>query len=220
MFTKYGTNNLLIMLAAAVLLFCLAIFAAGGWLSWLLASAGTLLALFTLWFFRDPERQFPDQNIDPERHILAPADGTIVEITKLKENVFMKSDAVMISIFLSPLDVHVNRIPVSGVIKYFKYHPGDYLVAYHPKSSDKNEQTHIGIENSRSKVFFKQIVGIMARRLVWDISEGDTVETGQRFGMMKFGSRVDVFVNTESDILVKKGQKVRAVESILARLPG
>ena len=114
--------------------------------------------------------------------------------------------------------MHVNRSPVRGEVKYFKYHPGEYLVAYYPKSSEKNEQSHIGIENSAGKVFFKQIVGILARRLVWDISVGDSLEAGQRFGMMKFGSRMDVFVSEESEILCKPGQKVIAGETIIARL--
>ena len=150
--------------------------------------------------------------------ILAPADGRVVAIVETEENTFIKGKATQISIFLSPLDAHVNRSPASGIIKYFKYLPGDYIVAYHPKSSIKNEQTHIGLENNAGKVFFKQIVGILARRLVWDIKEGDTISAGQKFGMMKFGSRMDVFVPQESTVFLKKGQRVIAGETIMARL--
>ena len=130
----------------------------------------------------------------------------------------MKCDAVQISIFLSPLNVHVNRIPISGVIEYFKYNPGKYLVAYHPKSSELNEQTYIGLRSKYAKILFKQIVGIVARRLVWDIKEGDTVKIGQRFGMMKFGSRMDVIVSPEAEINVKTGDRVVGAETVIARL--
>jgi phosphatidylserine decarboxylase len=112
----------------------------------------------------------------------------------------------------------VNRIPVTGIVKYFKYHPGNYFIAWEPKSSELNEQTHIGVENGHGKVFFKQIVGILARRLVWDIKEGDTVSAGQRFGMMKFGSRMDVIVPEGSQLLVKQGDKVFSGETIIAKL--
>ena len=123
-----------------------------------------------------------------------------------------------ISIFLSPLDVHVNRSPVSGIVEYFKYNAGKYLVAYHEKSSEKNEQTHIGVKTEKGKVFFKQIVGIVARRLVWDIEVGDELVVGERFGLMKFGSRMDVMLPIGSDVYVEIGQTMVAGLTILGRL--
>jgi phosphatidylserine decarboxylase len=219
MLTKYGTDNIIIMLAAGVLIILVAVFINKLIISIPIGFLGLVLILFTLWFFRDPERNPPQEAIDNKYLIISPADGKIVEIVEEAENVYLKANSIRISIFLSPLDVHVNRSPLSGIVKYFKYIPGDYLVAYHPKSSIKNEQTHIGMENSAGKIFFKQIVGILARRLVWDIKEGDTLQVGQRFGMMKFGSRMDIAIHPDSKIFVKIGDKVVAGETKLAELP-
>ena len=218
MFTKYGTSNVIVMLTVAFLLIVVAIIVHPLWIRIICFSICLLLTLFTFLFFRDPDRNIPAEALADPSMILAPADGRVVAIVETEENTFIKGKATQISIFLSPLDVHVNRSPASGIIKYFKYLPGDYIVAYHPKSSIKNEQTHIGLENNAGKVFFKQIVGILARRLVWDIKEGDTISAGQKFGMMKFGSRMDVFVPQESTVFLKKGQRVIAGETIMARL--
>ncbi len=218
MFTKYGTSNIIVMLTVAFLLIVVAIIVHPLWIRIICFSTSLLLTLFTFLFFRDPDRNIPAEALADPSMILAPADGRVVAIVETEENTFIKGKATQISIFLSPLDVHVNRSPASGIIKYFKYLPGDYIVAYHPKSSIKNEQTHIGLENNAGKVFFKQIVGILARRLVWDIKEGDTISAGQKFGMMKFGSRMDVFVPQESTVFLKKGQRVIAGETIMARL--
>lgn len=220
MLTKYGTNNIIVMIGFGIVLIIIGCFLNRWWISLPIVLTGFLLILFTLWFFRDPERKIPADALNDKSIIISPADGRIVEIVEENEDIFLKSKCKRISIFLSPLDVHVNRSPASGVIKYFKYHPGNYFVAYHPKSSAKNEQTHIGIENSNGKIFFKQIVGILARRLVWDIKEGDTLEVGQRFGMMKFGSRMDVSISPESEISVKIGDRVTAGITRLAKLPG
>ena len=218
MFTKYGTSNIIVMLTVAFLLIVVAIIVHPLWIRIICFSTSLLLTLFTFLFFRDPDRNIPAEALADPSMILAPADGRVVAIVETEESTFIKGKATQISIFLSPLDVHVNRSPASGIIKYFKYLPGDYIVAYHPKSSIKNEQTHIGLENNAGKVFFKQIVGILARRLVWDIKEGDTISAGQKFGMMKFGSRMDVFVPQESTVFLKKGQRVIAGETIMARL--
>lgn len=218
MLTKYGTDNIIIMLGVSILFFILAFVFRHSFVVYPLAAAGILLAAFTLWFFRDPDRNIPESAKNDSSIILAPADGRVVEIAKEKENIYLSQEAIRISIFLSPLDVHVNRSPAGGVIEYFKYNPGDYLVAFYPKSSELNEQTHIGLNTGFGKIFFKQIVGIVARRLVWDIKVGDTVQPGQKFGMMKFGSRMDVFVSANSKINIKIGDKVVAGETIIARL--
>lgn len=218
MLTKYGTNNIIIMIAVGIILIIAGILIHRAWLTIIFEILGVILILFTLWFFRDPERKIPDFAIKDHSVVLSPADGRIVEIVEEFESVYLHEKCIRISIFLSPLNVHVNRSPLTGKIEYFKYHSGDYFVAYHPKSSSENEQTHIGIANEYGKVFFKQIVGILARRLVWDIKEGDYLTVGQRFGMMKFGSRMDISVRTSSEISVKVGDKVVAGITQLAKI--
>ncbi len=218
MLTKYGTENIIAMLAGGVLLLTIGFLISKNWISVIFWILGGLLILFTLWFFRDPNRKIPKEALEDNSLIVCPADGKVVEIVEEPENVYLKQDSKRISIFLSPLDVHVNRIPASGKIEYFEYIPGKYLVAYHPKSSIKNEQTHIGLRNEHGQIFFKQIVGIVARRLAWDIKTGDSVNVGDRFGMMKFGSRMDVALPKNSEIFIKNGQTVVAGETILAKL--
>jgi phosphatidylserine decarboxylase len=142
-----------------------------------------------------------------------------VEITDCIENEYIRDRAIQISIFLSPLDVHVNRYPISGIIEYVRYYPGEYLVAWHPKSSERNERSVIGVRAEGGKVLFRQITGILARRIVFETRVGDTISAGERFGMMKFGSRMDVVLPRTAVIAVSVGQHVRAAETILARLP-
>jgi len=168
--------------------------------------------LFTLNFFRDPERHTPDT----KNGVISPADGTVVVVKEVVEDEYIKGSAIQISIFMSPLNVHVNRIPISGTVGYFEYVKGKYFAAFEDKASLENEQTHIGIDNGRFKVFFKQIAGFIARRIVCTAKVGDRVTAGARFGMIKFGSRVDVFVPKNSDIRVSLGQKTVAGESVLA----
>lgn len=176
-----------------------------------------LLLAFVLFFFRDPERQPPE---GAEALLLAPADGRVVEIADVAhEPVYLKGPARRLSIFLSPLDVHVNRVPAAGVIELVRYMPGDYLVAWHPKASEKNERSEIGLYHpSGVRIFFKQIAGVMARRIVFHLKEGDTVRAGQRFGIVKFGSRMDVLVPPHITFEVNVGDRVRAGETVLGRL--
>ena len=218
MFTKYGIDNVIIMLTISVVLIGISFFISKTWLQVILIVLGVLLAAFTFWFFRDPDRTVAPKALEDDSYIVAPADGRVVQIEKIYEDKYLKSDAVQISIFLSPLDLHVNRIPISGVIEYFRYKPGDYIIANHPKSSELNEQTYIGLKTKHGKIIFKQIVGVVARRLVWDIKEADTVTIGQKFGMMKFGSRMDVIVSPETEILVNVGDRVISAESLIAKL--
>lgn len=173
---------------------------------------------FTLYFFRDPERTPPADA--RENGIVAPADGRVVEVVEENEPLYLEGSARRISIFLSPLDVHVNRVPARGMIEYAKYRPGEYFVAWHPKASEKNERSEFGLRHpSGAKLLFKQIAGAVARRIEYDLQEGDTVETGQRFGIVKFGSRMDLLVPSSVELDVKEGQVVRAGTSVLGRLP-
>ena len=171
-----------------------------------------LLSVFVFNFFRDPNRTPPAQ----ENIVISPADGKIVLIKEVFEPEFLKQDALQISVFMSPLNVHVNRFPISGIVKYFRYIQGDYIVAFEEKSSERNERTHIGVENNEYKVLFKQIAGAVARRIVAPIAVGQQAMIGERFGMIKFGSRVDVIVPKNSQVKVRVGEIARAGETILA----
>ncbi len=166
----------------------------------------------TLNFFRDPERSTPSGS----NHIIAPADGKIVIVKNIEESEYLHGRATQISIFMSPLNVHVNRNPISGSVEHVRYVPGEFFAAYEDKASEKNEQTIIGVRNGFGKILFKQIAGFLARRIVCSLSVGDSVEVGKRFGMIKFGSRVDVFVPEGADVKVAVGQKTVAGETILA----
>lgn len=217
MLSRYGTNNIIVMLGIAAVLIIAGYFVQLPW-SLLLIVPGGLFALFTFWFFRDPERAVPVESLNDDSIVLSPADGKVVEIVREYEKNFFESEAIRISIFLSPLDVHVNRSPVTGNVKYVKYIPGEYIIANHPKASEKNEQSHFGVETRYGKVLFKQLVGIVARRIVYDTKEGDYLKAGDRFGMMKFGSRMDIFLPLETKIYINTGDKVKAVSSIIAKL--
>lgn len=174
---------------------------------------------FTLWFFRDPERTMPDGAVGGDM-ILAPADGKVVLVEEVQDSLYLKGPAKQVSIFLSPLNVHVNRNPVDGVVEYDEYVPGDYLVAWHPKASEKNERSQIGVRHpSGARVLYKQIAGAVARRIVYHIKVGDDVVAGERFGIVKFGSRMDILVPPESTIDVVVGARTVAGETILGRLP-
>ena len=170
--------------------------------------------LFTLYFFRDPDRTIPQG----EGLVLAPADGKVLEVREVHEPEFLNGEAIRVSIFMSPLNVHVNRFPVSGTVRYFRHIPGEYLMAFDEKSSARNERTQIGIEMGESRVLFTQIAGFIARRIVAEVKEGDRAVRGERFGMIKFGSRVDVFVPKGVRIVVRQGDVTVAGETVLAEL--
>jgi len=170
---------------------------------------------FTLNFFRDPERSTPSG----DSIVVSPADGKVIVVKEVEEQEFIKGPATQISIFMSPLDIHVNRIPVTGVVSHFRYVKGEYFAAFEDKASERNEQTIIGLENHKGKVLFKQIAGFVARRIVCDLKTGNTVSIGERFGMVKFGSRVDVFVPDKAVAKVAVGDRAVAGETILAELP-
>lgn len=175
-----------------------------------------VLFLLILQFFRSPIVV----TVHNEKHVFAPADGKVVVIEETEEEEYFHSPRKQISIFMSPVNVHVNRNPVSGVVKYFKYHAGKYLVAWHPKSSTDNERTTFVIQLSDGlEILVRQIAGAMARRIRWYVKEGDPVKQGEEFGFIKFGSRVDVFLPLEAKVIVKVGEKTKAGKTILAELP-
>ena len=168
-----------------------------------------------VWFFRNPKRKINEKT----DHIISPADGKIVNIEEVFENEFFKDKRLQVSIFLSPLDVHVNRYPVSGEVSYSKHHHGKYLVAWHPKSSDKNERTTIVIKNKNfGNIMYRQIAGMVARRIVNYANEGLMVAQGEDSGFIKFGSRVDLFLPLNSQLLIKEGDRVIGGISEIAKL--
>ncbi|RYC67038.1 phosphatidylserine decarboxylase family protein [Spirosoma sordidisoli] len=181
----------------------------------LLAVASLILFGLIVQFFRVPNRALTLH----DAQIIAPADGTIVVIEETEESEYFKERRRQISIFMSPLNVHVNRNPVSGVVRYFKYYPGKYLVAWHPKSSTENERTTIVIQAKNGvEVLFRQIAGAVARRIRWYVKEGQPVEQGQEMGFIKFGSRVDVFLPLDADIKVNIGERTKGGVTVLAEL--
>lgn len=172
--------------------------------------------LIVLQFFRNPSVSI-EKN---EKHILAPADGKVVVIEETTEDEYLKDRRIQVSIFMSPFNVHVNRMPAAGLISFFKYHPGKYLVAWHPKSSTENERTTVAVKTSSGvEILFRQIAGALARRICWYVKEGSVLEQGQEFGFIKFGSRVDIFLPLNATIQVKNGQKTTGGHTLIATLP-
>ncbi len=181
----------------------------------LLAVASLILFGLIVQFFRVPNRPL---TIDESR-IVAPADGTVVVIEETEETEYFKERRRQISIFMSPLNVHVNRNPATGIVRYFKYYPGKYLVAWHPKSSTENERTTVVIELANGvEVLMRQIAGAVARRIVWYVKESQPVEQGQEMGFIKFGSRVDLFLPLEAEIKVNIGDRTKGGVTVLAEL--
>lgn len=211
MITKYGYITTGIFVSIAIIVFILAQFIGNNYIKISLSVLSVLLFLFTLYFFRDPDRNTP--NLD--NVVISPADGKVLIVKKVESNDFVTGEAWQVSIFMSPLNVHVNRIPIDGVVKLVRYVKGEFLVAFHDKADEKNERSEFGIESKYGNVFFTQVAGFVARRIVYEIAEGDTVEMGKRFGMIKFGSRVDIVVNTDWDIKVKENDVVTGGESII-----
>lgn len=189
---------------------------------WLLVASDTvryvwsavalILSGLVLNFFRDPERVTPGG----EGLVIAPADGTVVLIKELFEGEYLGAEAVQISIFMSPLNVHVNRFPISGTVEHYRYVPGEFIAAFQEKSSERNERTHIGVEDNGYRVLVKQIAGTIARRIVAEIKVKQRATRGERFGMIKFGSRLDVIVPDGSAIRVRLRDHVVAGETVLA----
>ena len=183
-----------------------------------LTGGSSLLILgFFAYFFRNPSRIF----LSSDNHIIAPADGRIVVIEEVEEPEYFKDKRIQVSIFMSPTNVHINRNPISGVVKYQKYHPGKYLVAWHPKSSEKNERNTLVIEHDETglEILIRQIAGKLARKISWYLREGDEVEQNAELGFIKFGSRVDLFLPVGTKIDVGLKQKVKGGVTIIGTLP-
>jgi phosphatidylserine decarboxylase len=211
--TKYGYDVVATVVAVVVFGLLLAWFFVDiRWLKFGVIGVLVLLLVFTFSFFRDPERVTPDG----EGLIISPADGKVVLIKEVFEDEFLKDRGINVSIFMSPLNVHVNRYPMSGRVACFKHIPGEFIVAFDEKSSTRNERTHIGIENGEVRVFFKQIAGFVARRIVARVKVGDMAVAGERFGMIRFGSRVDVIVPQGCEVKVKVGDNAVAGKTVLA----
>lgn len=211
MITKYGLNTFLFCAGFSILVLVLSFFINNGWIKYPLIILSIAFLLFSLNFFRDPERTPPNR----KDVVVSPADGEIVIIKDVNEDQFIKGKAKQVSIFMSPLNVHVNRIPIDGTIGFYNYVKGEYLVAFHEKADKRNERTEIGINNSYGKILFTQVAGFIARRIVCNLKVGDEVKLGNRFGMIKFGSRSDVYVPSNWKLKVKLGDKVTAGETIL-----
>jgi phosphatidylserine decarboxylase len=209
----------LIFIGIGMLLAVGALAAAIAWRSWplwLLAFALIILALWVAYFFRDPERTGQRGG----GLVIAPADGRVVMITEVDEPAFLHGKALRISIFMNVFNVHVNRYPVSGTVRFVHYNPGKFLNAATDKSSLENEQMSVGIEDGTLRVLVRQIAGLVARRIVTYSREGDQVEQGERMGIIRFGSRVDVFLPTSATPAIKVGETTMAGSSVIAKLAG
>lgn len=183
--------------------------------SWYTATIEVLSLIFfvlIVQFFRNPSRTTPND----DNAIIAPADGKVVVIEEVEETEYIKGKCRQISIFMSPVNVHVNRYPVSGEVLYEKYHPGKYLVAWHPKSSTENERTTVVVAHKNGNVLFRQIAGALAKRIVNYAKVGHKATAGAEFGFIKFGSRIDIYLPLEAKVTVNLNQKTTGGETIIA----
>ena len=209
----YVTILITVLFIAVLTILIHKLFPSSAAAKWAVYIFSFLLLVTILQFFRSPNRK----TIVNENHIIAPADGETVVIEETEEPEYFKDKRIQVSIFMSPINVHVNRYPIGGVVKYAKYHPGQYLVAWHPKSSTLNERTSIVVEQKgKGEILFRQIAGALARRIVFYSKEGETITQGNEFGFIKFGSRVDLFLPKHAVIKVKLNQKVVGGETVIA----
>lgn len=212
---KEGTASILVVTLFIAIINILAQQFAPDWFTIIISIVSIALMVLTLQFFRNPKRKIPklDDNL-----VYAPADGKVVVIEETQETEYLKDKRIQVSIFMSPLNVHVNRNPISGEVEYSKYHKGKYLVAWHPKSSTENERTTVVINNGKHEILFRQIAGALARRIVNYLEVGDKVKQGEDMGFIKLGSRVDVYLPLDAEIKVKIGDKVKGNFTELARI--
>jgi phosphatidylserine decarboxylase len=214
-FAREGLSFIVIAALVAAGVFGLAL-ARRSWPLWLLAFALALIALWVAYFFRDPVRS----GERGERLVIAPADGKVVMITEVNEPTFMKERSIRLSIFMNVFNVHVNRYPVSGIVRLVDHTPGRFANAATERSSLENEQTSIGIESGSNHVLVRQIAGLIARRIVTDSKVGQHVQQGERMGLIRFGSRVDVFLPAAAALRVKVGDATFAGTTVLGELSG
>ncbi len=206
-----------ILIVAALLLFALNIVVAQFLpiAFWPILVLSIAFYIIILQFFRNPARELhvADNNL-----VYAPADGRVCVIEEVFEGEYFKEKRLQVSIFMSPFNVHVNRNPVSGVVNYFRYHPGKYLVAWHPKSSTENERTTVVYDFGGGEILMRQIAGALAKRIKWYIGEGEKVEQGRDMGFIKFGSRVDLYLPLDAKVEVVMDQQVKGNKTIIARI--
>ena len=181
-------------------------------LQWFIYIVSFVLFVIILQFFRSPSITIAQD----EKQVLCPADGKVVVIEETTETEYLKDKRIQISVFMSPINVHINRNPISGVIKYFKYHPGKYLVAWHPKSSTENERHSVVLRNGHGEILVKQIAGALAKRIVNYLSVGQKVDQSAEYGFIKFGSRVDVLLPVGTKVNVQLNQTVQGGVTVLA----
>jgi phosphatidylserine decarboxylase len=214
---SFAREGYFYMVGATLLAVAAYAFALGrrSWPLWLVAFLLTVVALWVAYFFRDPERT----GARGEDLVVAPADGRIVQIAEVDEPAFLHGRATRISIFMNIFNVHVNRYPVTGTVRYVHYNPGKFVNAATDKSSLENEQMSVGIDTARGRVLVRQIAGLIARRIVTYSREGERVEQGERMGIIRFGSRVDVFVPVASPVRAHVGETTIAGTTLLATLP-
>ena len=214
MFHKEGHKIILITLIVVVALFLISdTYVVLPWLNMIIMIGLLLFLLLILQFFRNPKRQTSYN----DNHIVSPVDGKVVVIEEVFEKEYFNEKRLQVSIFMSPINVHVTRYPIGGQVVYSKYHPGKYLVAWHPKASEENERTTVVVENEIfGPILYRQIAGALAKRIVNYAKEGQQINQGSDSGFIKFGSRVDLFLPLDAKINVSLNQKVRAAESIIA----
>ncbi|WOI21736.1 phosphatidylserine decarboxylase family protein [Nonlabens ulvanivorans] len=215
MFHKEGTISILIGIAVAGMLTAIATqIDMPNWLSYTLIALGLVFLIIILQFFRNPKRA----TILDDKTIVSPVDGKVVVIEKVQENEYFKGERLMISVFMSPINVHVTRYPIGGKVSYSKYHPGKYLVAWHPKASEENERTTVVVDHKNGKqVMHRQIAGALAKRIVNYAVENNDVAQGSESGFIKFGSRVDVYLPIDTPVNVELNQKVKGGITVLAQ---
>jgi phosphatidylserine decarboxylase len=181
----------------------------------LILGVSLVILIIVLQFFRSPTFDIKKSELE----VLAPADGKVVVIEETEETEYFKGKRKQVSIFMSPINVHVNRMPVGGAIQFYKYHPGKYLVAWHPKSSTENERTTVVVKTKNGvEILFRQIAGALARRIKCYVKEGQTLEQGEEFGFIKFGSRVDIFLPLDAEIVTKIDDITKGGRTVIARL--
>lgn len=218
MFIRLHREGSVVLLAIGLFLLFVNVVvrASGSVLFWPVLVLSVIVYGLFVQFFRNPVRPIPQMD---NRIVYAPADGRICAIEEVIETEYFGDKRLQVSIFMSPLNVHVNRNPVGGVVRYFRYHPGKYLVAWHPKSSTENEHTSVLYDTGNHQLLMRQIAGALARRIKWYVSEGQRVTQGEEMGFIKFGSRVDLFLPLNAKVNVKMDQNVRGNRDIIAYLP-
>lgn len=215
MIHREGYPTIALTLILITGLHLLTIFLGLNWAQPWLGILSLALLVIVLQFFRNPKRIIPAYD---DSLVYAPADGKVVVIEDVHEGEYFNDKRRMISIFMSPVNVHVNRAPFSGKVAYRKYHPGKYLVAWHPKSSEENERMTVVIDGARGPVLLRQIAGALARRIVNYLEPGQNIRQGEEMGFIKFGSRVDIFLPADSKVVVEMGQVVRGNKDVIAQL--